>query len=207
MLSHIERDTTLIDRKPKGYELNFSSVRFALIGLFLMMAVVVTSGCGEAAESETVSKITAVDTIYSLEDLTDVGFKKSKTFDVEGLTGATAAYFGFWGRDPYDRKDYEVRFYPSHEDAVEFGTKFIEERTGEDAVLVSGRAMWEEGVKEARLCAGNDSGSGANCTITKYGDYVIHGNMIMACQGADSLIALRQCADLIAQLDSSTEPG
>ncbi|MBT4125335.1 MAG: hypothetical protein HOJ22_07085 [Chloroflexi bacterium] len=184
-----------------------SNSKIALIGLSLMTVLLIFSGCGGEAEPEAISKITPVDTIYSLDDLLAVEFKKSKTFDVEGLTGATAAYFGFWGVDPYDRKDYEVRFYPSHDDAVQLGTEFIEERTGENAILVSGRGMWEEGIKEARVCAGNDSGSGANCTISKYGDYVIHGNMIMACQGADSPTALQQCADLIARLTTQSLLG
>ena len=85
--------------------------------------LVVATACGSSPDSanEIVAKITPSETIFSLESLTDVGFKKGKTFDVEGLTGAITAYHGYWGIDPSDRKDYEARFYPSHADAVEFG--------------------------------------------------------------------------------------
>ena len=171
-----------------------------LVALFLVDLVAIA--CGSSSESETtaIAKITPSETIFSLTDLTDVGFKKGKTFDVEGLTGATDAYLGYWGIDPYDRKDYEARFYPSHADAVEFGVVFADERTGPDAVIKSGEPMWEEGAKEARACTRSAGGDSSNCRISKYGDYVIYGNMILVCQGRDSATALEQCAALLEQL-------
>ena len=63
-------------------------------------------------------------TVLTIEDLKAIGFKASKQYDVEGLTGALDAWLGFWGPAGSDRKDYEVRFYPSHEVAVSSGTAF-----------------------------------------------------------------------------------
>jgi hypothetical protein len=175
--------------------------RLSLI-IVMCLALVAATACGSSSDSadEIVAKITPSETIFSLESLTDVGFKKGKTFDVEGLTGATSAYLGYWGLDTYDRKDYEARFYPSHADAVEFGTIFAEERTGPDAVIKSGEAMWAEGAKDARACTRSAGGDSSNCRISKYGDYIIYGNMILICQGRDSATSLEQCAALLEQL-------
>ena len=58
-----------------------------------------------------------------------------KGYDVEDLTGANSAYFGFWGLDPYNRQDYELRFFSPHSDAVELGTALADERIGDSASL------------------------------------------------------------------------
>jgi hypothetical protein len=168
----------------------------------MCLMLVVATACGSNPDSanEIVAKITPSETIFSLESLTDVGFKKGKTFDVEGLTGAITAYLGFWGLDPYDRKNYEARFYPSHADAVEFGTIFADERTGPDAVIKTGETMWEEGAKEARSCNRAAGANSSNCRISKYGDYIIYGNMILICEGRDSATSLEQCALLLEQI-------
>ena len=173
----------------------------SLIIVMCLMLVVATA-CGSSPDSanEIVAKITPSETIFSLESLTDVGFKKGKTFDVEGLTGAITAYHGYWGIDPSDRKDYEARFYPSHADAVEFGTIFADERTGPDAVIKTGETMWEEGAKQARSCNRAAGANSSNCRISKYGDYIIYGNMILICQGPDSATSLEQCALLLEQI-------
>ena len=165
------------------------------------------SACGSSTESEPagVAKITPSETIYSLDDLLEVGFKKAKTFDVEGLTAATSAYYGFWGVDPYDRKEFEARFYASHADAVEFGVSFADERTGPDAIIKSGETSWEEGAKEARSCV--RISSNASCHLSKYGDYMIYGNMILICQGRDSETSLEQCAGLLEQLVPELSAG
>ncbi len=188
--------------------MNFRSV---LISLFTATLLAIAVACGSSTDSDdgAVAKITPSETIFALEDLTAIGFKKGKTFDVEGLTGATDAYHGFWGLDPYDRKDYEARFYPSHAYAVEFGVVFADERTGSDANIKTDETMWEEGAKEARACTRSAGGDSSNCRVSKYGDYVIYGNMILVCQGRDSSTALEQCAALLEQLvpDLGTSTG
>jgi hypothetical protein len=179
-----------------------------LVAVLLFMAVTMPA-CGSSSDSESdsggVAKITPSGTIYSLDDLLAVGFKKAKTFDVEGLTAATSAYYGFWGLDPYDRKEFEARFYKSHADAVEFGTAFADERTGPDAIIKSGETSWEEGAKEARSCV--RISSNASCHLSKYGDYVIYGNMILICQGRDSATSLEQCAALLDEVAPTPAEG
>ncbi len=176
-------------------------LRLSGISILLLATALFAVACGASSDSESatgVAKITPSETVYTLDDLLEVGFKKDKTFDVEGLTAATHAYYGFWGVDPYDRKEYEARFYASHADAVEFGVMFADERTGEDAVIKSGETMWEEGAKDARACV--RISSNASCHLSKYGDYVIYGNMILICQGRDSSTSLEQCGALLGAL-------
>ena len=175
-------------------------VLIAVLGL-VIVALVAACGSSSGSDSPGLAKITPSDTVFTLDDLLAVNFKKGKTFDVEGLTGATDAYYGFWGTDPYDRKEFEARFYPSHSDAVEFGTLFAEERTGTDALIKSGEASWEPGAKEARACTRSAGGDSSNCRISKYGDYVIYGNLVLICQGRDSATALEQCGLLLSEFD------
>ncbi len=179
------------------FMMKFRSIFFLTLAIVLTLAAI---ACGSNSEPDaaTLAKITPSETIFTLDDLTAVGFKKNKEFNVEGLTGAISAYYGFWGLDPYDRKDYEVRFYPTYADAVEFGGVFADERTGTDAVIKTGENSWEEGAKEARSCVSLSSNS--SCNISKYGDYVIYGNMILICEGRDSTTALGQCVALLEQL-------
>ena len=169
-----------------------------------------------SGEESTLEKITPSDTIFSYDSLKAVDFKRSKTYKAEGLTKADSAYNGFLKEQP--RIDYEVRFYDSYKDAVDYGTVFAEERTGEDAVLKKAYATWKPGVKEARSCAGNPHGSniGArggqlvahdiqNCINPKYGDYIIYGNMIMLCQGWDASESMTNCETVINKLLSPSE--
>ena len=54
------------------------------------------------------------------------------------------------------------------------------------------------GTKDARSCA--RTSSNGNCHLSKYGDYVIYGNMILICQGRDSSTSLEQCGALLGAL-------
>lgn len=174
--------------------------------MFVLIIAVIAVGCGSGSDSDSaaMAKVTPADTILTLNDLIDLGFKKGKTFDVEGLTGATDAYIGFWSPDTSDRKEFEARFYSSHADAVELGTFFAEERTGPDAVIKSGEAAWAEGAKEARACLGYSGTGGSNCGVSKYGDYMIYGNLILVCEGSDSATSLELCTSLLTRLESAT---
>lgn len=177
-----------------------------LIPVLALIIAVIAVGCGSSTDSDSSSmaKITPLNQVLTLDDLVAVGFKKGKTFDVEGLTNATDAYLGFWSPDSSDKKEFEARFYASHSDAVEFGTFFADERTGPDAVIKSGEATWEEGAKEARACLGASGTGGSNCSVSKYGDYMIYGNLILVCEGNDSSIAIKLCTALLGRLGSAS---
>lgn len=142
---------------------------------------------------------------YSVDDFESLtNFKLSKTYDIEGLESADSAIYGFFGPGPYDRQEYEARFYPDHSTAITVGVDFANEATGPDAVLASATQRWDEGLTQRRACAANTRGShhSGRCNIAKYGDYVVAGNLVLLCQGRDSETALQNCEALYAALQN-----
>ena len=133
-----------------------------------------------------------------MEDFTSVSdFKLDDEYDVEGLESATSAIYGFYGEDPYNRLEYEIRFYPDHATALSTGTDFAKEATGAHAVVLKDVQRWDEGLKDQRQCAGNGGHHSGKCDNPKYFDYVVVGNMIVMCQGKDSVNSLQACEDLL----------
>jgi len=188
----------------------FISISFLSVIALAFVALGPAIACGsDDSDEAAIPRIYDPGNNLTIEDLQAVGFKKSKTYDVEGLVGANNAYYGFWGPDPYDRKDYEVRFFASHSDAIELGTAQADERSGEDAILDKELMSWPEGVKDARECKG-DKGSGPvshgvqSCKSPKYWDYSIYANMILLCSGGDIETARILCNDLLETIEPKT---
>ena len=144
--------------------------------------------------------------IYTSKDFFDAGFKEYKEYNVSKLTGATEAWYGFWGPDEDNVKYYELRFYPDHFTAVSEGTAFAENATGEDAKLRRQETMWRVGLADRKIDASctQDTSKGSvqtdpNCgnRVWKYADYIIFNNVVILCEGADSNEAFKLCNDLI----------
>jgi hypothetical protein len=135
--------------------------------------------------------------MFSIADLEAVGFKKSKTYDVKGLEEASSAHYGFYGIDPYNRLEYEVRFYFSHEAARGVGIRSVKEATGANVSLYEDDQTWKEGLAERRRCDSNGGHHVGRCGFPKYFDYVVAGNMVLMCQGKETLESLSACADLL----------
>ena len=115
--------------------------------------------------------------IFSKTSFDGLEFKFSKEYDVSELPDALEAHYGF-----FQRREFEIRFYPSNEIAKSSGIFFAEEATGEDAIIKKSDASWKEGIKDRRTSGvvGNLAGQGKKNT-PKYMDYVILGNMIVLC--------------------------
>ncbi len=148
-------------------------------------------------------EVYSTDASYTVDDLVNTpNFKKSKEYKVEGLEGATAAIYGFFGPDPYDRQEFEVRFYPDHATAMDVGVDYANEASGPGAVIAKDVQRWDEGLTQRRECQGNVRGShhSGKCDAAKYGDYAVAGNIILMCQGKDSQTALKNCDDLYAAM-------
>ena len=78
---------------------------------YLIFAGALIVSCGESGSSEKqLDVITNTEKIYTFDDLKIMGFKKNREYDVEDLTGASEAYFGFWGIKKSESKDYEIGF-------------------------------------------------------------------------------------------------
>ncbi len=186
----------------------FSNVIIVL--LFLII------GCSNAEEATVqISKITETDRVFTLKDFTDSGFKKLKKYKIKDLPNSTGAFYGFYKFE--DPIDYELRFYDTHSDAIEFGISLAEERAGaeaEDVILDKKQANFKEGLKEARGCLGaqtqkgagggyfsGGAGVGGHCNQPKYKDFVTYGNVIVLCQGNEPDDSIRNCSKLISLLD------
>ncbi len=140
--------------------------------------------------------------IYTIDDFINIGYKKGKAVKQDKLMdGMINAYWGFW-KVPYkdwsgkDMIDYELRFYPSHSEAVNMGQNSADLRTGENAQIRKKDtndpnaihpigADWPELLKEARECQGDGGHHTGACIVPKYADYKIFGNVVILGQGAD----------------------
>ena len=159
--------------------------------LLISLFIIVVLGCSSEETTEDiplVDQITDSDRVFSIEDFKSVGFKKSKAYKVDELPGATSAFYGFIKNklDPDDQKiDYEIRFYANHSDAIEMGTKYVENATGEDGCIDKDCALWKPDLKHRQFLAerlGNTH-AGNGQPKPKYLTYVIYGYMILMCPG------------------------
>ena len=112
---------------------------------------------------------TRPNSILSVDDFVDAGWKKNKEYDLDTLPEATGAFFGF-----YNRKDIELRIYPSH-----------------DVAMSAGQESAETAIKTEKV-----SGRGAGfSSVTLYGAYLVAGNVVMLCE-----FAVADCTDLLNQI-------
>ncbi len=150
----------------------------------------------QASSSSAVVDIISAEGQYTPVDIENLdSFKKSKSYDISGLRDATDAVYGFFGTDPYNRREVEIRFYPDHETALDSGVDFADEATGPIAIVTSSAQRWDEGITQRRACRANTRGSHhtGRCDAAKYGDYIVFGNLIVLCEGLDSQTALANC--------------
>ena len=183
--------------------------RWVVIAASLLVACVAAVACGAAAETPDEGefrKVTPSSRVYAVEDLAATGFKKSKQYDVEGLPAGIDAWLGFWGPGPYDRTDFEIRFYASHADAVEHGAPLAEEVTGDEAERHKDNPTWKEGAKDrwrSSSVVGLTRGLQSGRLGSKFVDFVIYANMAILSEGEDSAAALERCALFIDALEAA----
>ncbi|MEE8046156.1 MAG: DUF6810 family protein [Dehalococcoidia bacterium] len=162
-----------------------------LMALMDMTAV----ACGSSeGEDDSFSKISDPGKVFSLDDLIATPYKEVSNYSTEGLPGASDVSFGFMKIGNGEPYDYEVRFYESHQAAVDIGTAMANEGTGADAILSEDDATYKPGVKNRRTIIGGGVGGGARSGIgPKFGSYAIFGNIVMLCQGSDVETSLERC--------------
>ncbi len=179
-----------------------------------LLTLIMILGCSSSSggdEDIVHGKKIANDTIYTLEDFTSapIKFKKLREYDVDQLTYAKSVFYGFMKFE--EPVDYEIRFFDSHEDALN-GESLVRERAGtkEEITLDKDEAVFTEGLKDVRHCfgeaqgeggvAGGGAGIGGHCINSKYRNYVIQGNFILLCQGMDLRGSMRNCDNLLSLL-------
>ena len=181
-----------------------------VINVVLVVIVLMMAGCGsDASLDEGFVQIRTAPDNYTVDDLKAFGFKASKHYDVEGLPDGLDAWKGFWGLDPYDRHDYEIRFYASHDLAVSSGKPIAIESTGEEFEASRETQTWTEGLKDRWQAQGVTDISGGASRQSKprptYPNWAILGNMVILCDGLDSEQALIRCGELIDNFLPSEE--
>ncbi len=105
--------------------------------------------------------------IYTIEDFESAGYKKVTQFDLETLPGATDAWFGF-----ANQKNLEIRFYPSHQVAL------------------------DEGVEPAEIAIGKGAVPWQKQPPVRFFAYVVVGNVVMLCE-----LEIATCEALIEKLN------
>ena len=172
--------------------------------LFLMLTVMLLS-CSqenELNEYADIERIFNADSLFTIEDFKNIGFKINKEYDITDLDKSTGAWFGFWKNNLDKPIDYELRFYPSQQVAINMGVSFTEEVIGEDAVLKKSTSSWKEGIQDRRSRNNSSmSGSEANSVRAKYLNYFINGNVIILCSGLDLNYATQNCSQLSSKIE------
>ncbi len=112
---------------------------------------------------------------FTTDSFIKAGWKKSKQYDTETVPNATEIWYGF-----YNRKDIEIRFYPTHELALSSGVQ-----SAENAV---GRAV-NSNSKGGIITSKNNRVS--------YKSYLVSGNTVILCQDV-----LSYCRDLTSNSKS-----
>ncbi|HIF73094.1 MAG TPA: hypothetical protein EYQ61_11145 [Dehalococcoidia bacterium] len=176
--------------------------KFALLFAVLTTLTLALAACGGGAakDAENFVQVRTAPADYTIDDLKDFGMKTSKQYKVEGLPDGLDAWKGFWGTDPYDRHDYEIRFYESHDIAISSGKQLAIDATGAEFEAKRDEQVWTVGVKDrwqARGVTDVSSGGSRQAPGPTYQDWAIVGNMVILCDGLDSEQAILRCADLI----------
>ncbi len=150
---------------------------FALISLLL---IVVGSACADTntesaeipVEVQAGTSIFHADRTFTTDSFVAAGWKKSKEYDTATVPESTEIWYGF-----FEQKDIEIRFYQSHDSALEHGVPLAQESLQMDP--------------GARI-------GGVNTVRTGYSAYAVVGNVVMMCE-----LDLSSCETLIKALEAS----
>jgi hypothetical protein len=170
--------------------------------IFILTILLLVVSC--ATEEEVfvpIEKITDTGKEFSMENFKQIGFKKSKEYNVEDLPGAKSAYYGFIKNALGNPEDYEVRFYDNHQDAVQLGVKYADNITGENACLKKDCSLWTENLNQRIHLEGGRNNTWNTTPDTKYMNYVIHNNLILMCPGYNEEDALVNCTHMINKIN------
>jgi len=174
--------------------------------LLIFLFFIFITSCGGSEEFIAIEKISDSKTIFSIQDFKSIKFKESRKYEIE-LPGIKSAYYGFIKNDFKESEEFEIRFYESHQSAVNDGKKYADNITGEngcikkDCSFFTGNLKHRQKISEPANVAG---GAGNGIPIAKYLNYVIYGNFILMCPGYDENEALKTCSNVVNKLMPNT---
>ena len=93
-------------------------------------------------------------------------------------------------------------------DAVQIGTEYVENATGENGCITKDCALWTPDLKHRQFLAerlGNTH-AGNGQPKPKYLTYVIYGNMIMMCPGYNDEDSKLRCSKTLYDVVPSAKP-
>ena len=146
------------------------NIKFLLLLVVLAAISIPAVACGSSNGDESVSdsvvepeidavQMTLPDSVFTADDVADVGWKKSKELSSETLPGVSSVWYGF-----YQQRDVEVRVYESQETAKNVWTGPADDVTGRGKPDRTGE------------------GAGFVSTRMSYSTYAIVGNLILMCE-------------------------
>lgn len=155
--------------------LTFSAARVLVLALLFALAATAVA-CGSDGDSvpadsggesddalSSVSITLHADRTFTFDDYVAAGWKKSKQFPTDTVPGSTDIWYGF-----FDRKDIEVRFYNSHDDAKTLGVE-------------SAAAAIDQKFREGGQVGASNRGAGS-AAVTKYKAFAVIGNTVVLCE-------------------------
>ena len=133
----------------------------------MLIFAIATCGSEGSSSSESSDESSATDAtvltdqFFSTDSFIAAGWKKSKEYDTATVPESTEIWYGF-----FQQKDIEIRFYASHEAAIEHGVPAAE-------------GSIEGAVKRSK--GGNllDVSGGS---FTGYSDFLVAGNAVLLCE-------------------------
>jgi hypothetical protein len=152
----------------------------SLVILTLVSLAIVACGSEDAASdgssdvAEGAPAIFLADQTFTTDSFAAAGWKKSKEYDTATVPESNEIWYGF-----FNQKDIEIRFYSSHQDAIEFG-------------VLAAEGSIEGAVKRSKGGRLLDFSGGS---FTGYADYLIVGNAILLCE-----FDRTRCDELVANL-------
>ena len=121
------------------------------------------------------SSILLSDRNFTPDSFVQAGRKKSKQYDTATVPESTEIWYGF-----FNQKDIEIRFYETHEAAIELG---IPAATSS----IEGAVKRSKGGKLLDFSVGS---------FTGYADYLVAGNTVLLCE-----FDRTRCDQLIANIE------
>ena len=121
------------------------------------------------------SSILLSDRNFTPDSFIQEGWKKSKQYDTATVPESTEIWYGF-----FNQKDIEIRFYETHEAAIELG-------------IPAATSSIEGAVKRSKGGKLLDFSGGS---FTGYADYLVAGNAVLLCE-----FDRTRCDQLIANIE------
>ena len=156
--------------------------RILLATFTLTLGVLIACGCQNstsedpsAKEGVGTSSILLSDRNFTPDAFVKAGWKKSKQYDTTTVPESTEIWYGF-----FNQKDIEIRFYETHEAAIELG-------------IPAATSSIEGAVKRSKGGKLLDFSGGS---FTGYADYLVVGNTVLLCE-----FDRTRCDQLIANIE------